>query len=166
VRFVSPELLYCLLAVPVLLTVRLMRDRGCGSGGRIRFSAVGQVAGIAATATLMLKRSLPAVFRLLASRQLNDEHLPTQDDVIQLLSRLHNADVILGGVKPDSDEMVHRQQTLRKKKVRSYFINPLGLRFPLLDPESMLLHMQGTARVLFNPFSALLWLLLIVLCLK
>jgi putative peptide zinc metalloprotease protein len=64
---------------------------------------------------------------LLASKQLDDEHLPTQDDIIQLLSRLHNADVILGGAKPDSDEMVDRQQTLRKKKIRGYFINPLGL---------------------------------------
>jgi len=97
-----------------------------------------------------------------ASNKLDNQHLPTQDDVIQLLSRLHHADVILGGVNPDSDDIVQRQETLRKKKVRSYFINPLGLRFPLFNPEPLLQQIHGLSRLIFNPLSGCLWLLLVV----
>ncbi len=99
---------------------------------------------------------------VLASQKLDNEHLPTQDDVIQLLSRLHNADVILGGIRPDSDELVQRQQTLRKKKIRSYFINPLGLRFPLLNPEPWLQQMHGIPGMIFNVMTGCLWLLVVV----
>jgi len=98
---------------------------------------------------------------MMASQKLDSEHLPTQDDVIQLLSRLHNADVILGGVRPDSDELVQRQQTLRKKKIYSYFINPLGLRFPLLNPEPWLQQMPSLPGILFSLTTACVWLLLV-----
>jgi putative peptide zinc metalloprotease protein len=83
---------------------------------------------------------------------------PSQDDVIQLLQRLHAADVLQAGVPADVEEVVGR----KRRQVRSMWLrnvlNPFALRLPLWDPDGFLDRSWPFARRLMGPLGALSWL--------
>lgn len=85
----------------------------------------------------------------LACAQL-DEDTVTQDEVIRLLSQLHSSNVLYGDVPPDIEEMSDRDQKVSRKKLIMSFMNPLSLRFPLLDPEDFLVATYPLAKNLMT----------------
>lgn len=105
------------------------------------------------------RQTVDALWSALAER-LGDA-APSQDDVIQLLHRLHAADVLQSGVPPDVSEVVDR----KRRQVRSVWlrnlINPVALRFPLWDPDRFLAWSWPVVRHVFSPMGALIWLLLV-----
>jgi putative peptide zinc metalloprotease protein len=105
------------------------------------------------------RRTLQEIWQLACDR-LGDE-APTQDDVIQLLSALHSADVLLTDAPPDIAELHERKQKQDRQQLKQYFTNPLSLRFPLFDPEPFLRRAEPLARLMFGPVGAIAWLLLV-----
>ncbi len=101
-------------------------------------------------------RTLDALWNSLAER-LGDA-APSQDDVIDLLYRLHAADVLQAGVPPDVAEVTERT----RRKARSIWIrnlmNPVALRFPLWDPDRFLRSTEALVRPVFSVAGALIWL--------
>lgn len=92
----------------------------------------------------------------LACNQLKDKVL-TQDEFIQLLGQLHSADVLSGDVPPDIEELSTRGTRQRNRKLLMKFINPLAIRFGLLDPDEFLAATMPLVRPLFSLFGALLF---------
>ena len=92
----------------------------------------------------------------IACEQLQDKVL-TQDEVIQLLGQLHSADVLYGDVPPDIDELADRGKRQRQRKLIMSFMNPLAIRFGLIDPEDFLNATFPIVRPLFSLFGALLF---------
>lgn len=72
-----------------------------------------------------------------ACMTLGDE-APTQDEILQVLSQLHQANVLLTDRKPDIEELGQRRQRIKKLKLKQYLANPMAIRFPLLDPDKAL----------------------------
>ena len=101
------------------------------------------------------RRTLQEIWDLACVR-LGDE-VPSQDEVIKLLSDLHKADVLQSDAPPDLHELQQRRQRHAKVRLKQYIGNPLSLRFPLLDPDALLRRVQPWVTPLFGWFGALLW---------
>jgi putative peptide zinc metalloprotease protein len=105
------------------------------------------------------RRTLAEIWET-AGRQLGDE-LPTQDDVIQLLSQLHHTDLLLTDLPPDVLEMVGRGETQERRSRRARVANPLAIRIPLLDPDRFLRATLPLVAPLYSAAGFLLWLLVV-----
>ncbi len=66
------------------------------------------------------------------------EDTPDQEEVIRLLGQLHGADLIQCDVTPDVAELFERRGKQERKKLLNRYLNPMSLRFPLLDPDRLL----------------------------
>lgn len=93
----------------------------------------------------------------IAMRRLGDE-APTQDEMIQLLSQLHAADVLQCDVPPDTAELLRRHERQRARKWQSQLASVLSWRVPLFDPERFLARYAHLVRPLLGWTGALLWL--------
>lgn len=87
---------------------------------------------------------------------------PTQDMVVRLLSQLHAADLIDANLSPETAELLDRQQKYVKQQFKQRLMNPMALRFPLLNPDTFLTRTLPIARVIFSRFGALVWLLTVI----
>lgn len=96
----------------------------------------------------------------IASARLGDD-APTQDEVIQLLTQLHAADVLQCDVPPDTTELLLRYDRQRRQTWQSQLLSPLFWRFPLFDPERLLQRLLPCVRPFFGRFGACLWLLVV-----
>ncbi|MBI3898165.1 MAG: hypothetical protein HY308_07695 [Gammaproteobacteria bacterium] len=83
---------------------------------------------------------------------------PTQTQVIQLLSQLHAADLLLGDLPPDTAALFERQQRAARHRWRNLMLNPLSLRLPLFDPDRFLQRALPWVRPLFSRTFAIVWL--------
>ncbi|HEV8640691.1 MAG TPA: PqqD family peptide modification chaperone, partial [Methylomirabilota bacterium] len=92
-----------------------------------------------------------------ATARLEDD-APTQDEVIQLLSQLHAADVLQCDVPPDAAELLERRQRQSRRAWQSRLLSPFAWRFPLFDPEPFLRLFLPVVRPLVGWVGALLWL--------
>jgi putative peptide zinc metalloprotease protein len=93
-----------------------------------------------------------------ASRARLGEDVPTQEEVIRLLSQLHSADLLQSDVMPDTSELVKRYEKRRQAKRFQNLRSPLFVRFHILDPERFLNRFQWLARPFFSWFGAVVWL--------
>ncbi|MCZ6710316.1 MAG: PqqD family peptide modification chaperone, partial [Gammaproteobacteria bacterium] len=96
----------------------------------------------------------------LATEALGDQS-PTQDEVIQLLGRLHAADVLLCDVPADTDELLRRQQDSTTKNLKRRLSNPLSMRFALCDPDRFLSRLLPLARPFISVWFACIWLVVV-----
>ena len=78
------------------------------------------------------KRSMDEIWDV-AVEQLGDE-TPSQEEVINLLSQLHSADLLNCEVTPDSAELFERFEKQDRSRRRTNFKNPFSIRIPLWDP--------------------------------
>jgi putative peptide zinc metalloprotease protein len=84
--------------------------------------------------------------------------MPSQDEVVRLLSQLHQAGVVQADVSPDIAELYKRSTRERRAKLFAVFKSPLAVKIPFLDPEIFLNRTRWLASLLFNPLVMLLWL--------
>jgi putative peptide zinc metalloprotease protein len=101
------------------------------------------------------ERSVETLWEL-ASVRLGDD-APTQDEVIQLLTQLHAADVLQCDVPPDVTELLLRYERQRRQTWQSKLINPFFMQLPLFDPERFLQRWLPWVRPLFGMPGMLLW---------
>lgn len=92
-----------------------------------------------------------------ASSRLGDD-LPTQEEVIELLSRIHHYDGLQTDILPDMAELGERKQREKRSRILGYLASPTSLRFPLFDPDRFLERTGVLVNPLFGWFGGLLWL--------
>ena len=90
-----------------------------------------------------------------------DEDAPTQDEVIQLLWRLHSADVLHCDVSPDTEELFRRYQSKQQASRKRRFLSPMSQSWSLLDPEKFLRRTLYLVRPLFSRTAVVLWCLVV-----
>lgn len=105
------------------------------------------------------RRSLQDIWDIACNR-LGDQ-VPTQDEVIKLLSDLHRADVLQSDAPPDLAELQQRRKKHVRIRWKQYLGNPLSLRIPLFDPDRMLDRLMPLLRPLFGWTGAALWLVIV-----
>ncbi|MFW2403605.1 MAG: PqqD family peptide modification chaperone [Gammaproteobacteria bacterium] len=120
-------------------------------------------------------RFSPSAYRIIAMmdgrRTVNDiwetvdeelgDHAPTQDDIVQLLAKLHSADLLLAETPTDTKELFKRYQQRRKQGLKQRFMNPMALRFPLIDPDRLLDRLLPFVRPIFNGVGFAVWAVIV-----
>ncbi|MCC6608258.1 MAG: HlyD family efflux transporter periplasmic adaptor subunit [Burkholderiales bacterium] len=96
----------------------------------------------------------------LALRKLGDDAL-SQDELIQLLSQLHTADVLQCDVPPDTQEMFRRREQVRAKKWQQRLMSVFAWQIPLVDPERFLSALLPPVRSAFTAVGFAVWLIVV-----
>ena len=96
-----------------------------------------------------------------ANVRLGDE-APTQDEVIELLGKLHGADVLQCDVSPDTEELLRRHDRDQRGQWKRRLMSPLSQRLPLFDPDRFLENLLPFVRPFFGRFGALVWLAVVM----
>lgn len=86
-----------------------------------------------------------------------DEDMPTQDELITLVSKLYRANILKADIAPDIDDLNTRHKTIRRKKFLQKIKSPLGIRVPLFDPDQFLNRSWPWVRPLFSHWGFALW---------
>ena len=89
------------------------------------------------------------------------DYAPTQDQMIQLLGKLHTSDLLQSGIPSDTEELFERDRLHKSNKIKQRFSNPIAIKIPLWDPEDFLERHERKVRPLFHWYIAVIWLLLI-----
>jgi putative peptide zinc metalloprotease protein len=97
-----------------------------------------------------------------ACKKLGDD-LPSQDEVIQLVSQLNKANVIQTDALPDIEQLQRRREKEKRNKIVQQIKSPLSIRIPLVDPEKILNSTSLVARIVFSKFGALCWFITVSL---
>jgi len=90
------------------------------------------------------------------------DNMPTQEEVIQLLSQLHRADLLQTDIPPDISDMYQRHESSQRSRIMGQLRSPFSIRIPLLDPERFLEATGFITRPLFGWTAFMLWLLAVI----
>lgn len=109
------------------------------------------------------KRNLSEIWEEV-SASLGDA-MPTQQELIALIGRLHGANVISGHGAIDIGEMARRQAKQKRGKWLQMIRSPLGIRIPLLDPERFITATYPLVRFFISPLGGAIWFSTLLLAL-
>lgn len=87
----------------------------------------------------------------------NPETAPGQEEVVALLSQLHQMNLLFFRSKGESEGIFARYQKARRKEKVSYLMAFLYFRVPIWDPDHMLKQNMDWMRRLFSPMAAIMW---------
>lgn len=93
----------------------------------------------------------------LVGGQLADD-APTQNEVIQILSQLHAANLLEANVTPDAAVLLKRHKKQQQRKWQGRLMNILFPRIPLWDPDRFLVRWMPVMRHLLSWWFAFVWL--------
>lgn len=102
------------------------------------------------------KRTVDEVWRDCLA--LHPDDAPGQEEVIQVLSQLHRANLLQSQLAPDSRQLFERQRKAKSRKTRGQLVNFLFLNIPLFDPNRFLDLIRPLMRLILNPLGFLVWL--------
>ncbi|MGI9341207.1 MAG: peptidase M50 [Gammaproteobacteria bacterium] len=102
------------------------------------------------------KRTIDDIW-LSVDNELGDD-APTQDDIVQLLAKLHGADLLLAATPSDTKDLFKRYQQRRRQGLKQRFMNPMAMRFPFLDPDRLLDRLSPTVRPVFSGIGLAVWI--------
>ena len=90
---------------------------------------------------------------------------PSQTDLIGLLAQLHEAELLTVNRKLNAEQLFNRGDSSDRRDARQRYLNPLYLRFALLDPDRMLSACLPLARLMFSRYALVALLGLVVFAL-
>src|SRR5262249_26533816 len=99
------------------------------------------------------RRTVQRISEIVSDRLGEDQR--TEEDMVRLLGLLHGADLLLGELPPDMDELATRAQTHARGALLLKLRNPLALRLPLFDPDRLLSATMPLMRPFFSIFGFL-----------
>lgn len=82
---------------------------------------------------------------------------PGQEEVIQLLSQLHQANLLCGDVPAETGVLLERH-TKRRRRELKMMTNLTSMRIATIDPDRFLVRTLPAVRWLMSPFGLVLWL--------
>src|SRR5438093_1185373 len=90
------------------------------------------------------------------------DDMPTQNELVDLLIQLHGADLLQTDMTPDAAALFERYRKRRDQTWKQWLMNPMALKFPLLDPDAFLGRWAQRLAWLAGPGGAVLWLAVVV----
>ncbi len=85
------------------------------------------------------------------------DNMPTQEEVIRLLSQLHQANVLQTDIPPDVADLYKRHARDRRTRIFGQLLAPFSIRFPIFDPEKFLSKTHFLVRPIFGWIGLLAW---------
>ncbi|MDH5444947.1 MAG: efflux RND transporter periplasmic adaptor subunit [Gammaproteobacteria bacterium] len=81
-------------------------------------------------------RTMAELYDIICTKFSNNP--PTQDELISLLGKLYLSELISTDKVPDIDELSLRVKNSKKQRIKQYFLNPIAIRFNLINPDKLL----------------------------
>lgn len=100
-------------------------------------------------------RSLESIWQR-ACEELGD-HMPTQDEIIGLVSTLFRSDLLQSSTIPDYQEIEERYLKGRRNRLLMNLRSPLSVRFPLFDPDRFLTATLSLVKPFLGWQAAIVW---------
>lgn len=94
--------------------------------------------------------------------KLNGDTAPTQGEVIRLLGKLHDADLIQSEILSSTVELVRQYRGYESNNWKQKVSNPLSIRIPLWDPDRFLEKCRFLTAPLFTFSALILWLVIVL----
>lgn len=85
----------------------------------------------------------------------------SRQDILQILSQLFHAGIIHSGLPADVEQLFKNNRMEKNSGRVKRFVNPLALRFPLIDPDNFLNKTVGAVRPCFTFTGIVLWSLVV-----
>lgn len=89
--------------------------------------------------------------------------MPTQQEVIDLVSQLHQANAIQSEGAVDTAEIYTRRRKIKRDKLVKKLMSPFGLRVPLWDPEPFLKKTERFATPIYGRLGFAIWAAVVLL---
>jgi len=90
------------------------------------------------------------------------DHAPGQEEIIQLMSQLYQADLVKVDTQTNTEELFQRQSQQRSNKLKQRFANPVALRVAMWDPEDFLNRNFRKVEWIFSKWVGFVWLLVMI----
>lgn len=87
---------------------------------------------------------------------------PGQEELIQLLSQLHDANLLYFKNRPDSTRIFERHQKLKSQKTQQKLLSVFFSKFSLFDPDAFLNRLLPLIEKLFSKQAALIWFAIVI----
>ena len=133
----------------------ILRNSLSGSNHRFNtasYAMIGQMDG---------QKTVQEIWENVGKKSIEDS--PTQDEVIRLLERLHDADLIQSDILPSTVEMLQQSQGQPNNvSKKPWMSNPFYLRFPLFDPDRLLEKLSFISARIFTRGMFILWLFIVL----
>ena len=112
-------------------------------------------AGYSFAAMLDGRRTVSQVWQICMDKY--GDAAPTQNEVIDLLGRLHAANLLHGNLAPDAEALFRSHQKRIWRQVRGFFSNIFFIRIPLWDPDCFLNKWVGVFGNWFTWYGLMVW---------
>lgn len=86
----------------------------------------------------------------------------TQGEMVDLLVQLHAADLLQVDTNPDSAALFERYKKKKRATLKQWLLNPMSLKFPLLDPDDFLDRWLFVGKFFFSRAGFFLWLAVVL----
>lgn len=96
----------------------------------------------------------------------NPDEAPTQDEVIKILSQLHQSNLLYFKNMPNNEHIFNRYTRKQNAKIRTTLASFLYLKIPLWDPQKWLKENTWLIKILLNKFTLILWSIVLLIGLK
>lgn len=100
-------------------------------------------------------RSLSEIWKAACERLADD--MPTQDEVVNLLAYLHQADILQSDIPPDIRDLYERSKKEKQGRWLAKLKSPAAMNFPLLDPDRFLEKTMPVVKYAFSWAGLLTW---------
>lgn len=87
---------------------------------------------------------------------------PTQNEVIQILSQLHSANLVEANVTPDAAVLLRRHKRMVQRQWKGRLMNVLFPRIPLWDPDEFLKRWMPAMKPLLSWWGLALWFVVVI----
>ena len=91
---------------------------------------------------------------------------PGQEDAVQLLTQLYNANLLYFHSRPDTSQIFERYKQRKQKEMQSRLLSILFMRLPLFDPDELLKRLYPLWRLIVSSIGALIWLFVVIYAIK
>jgi putative peptide zinc metalloprotease protein len=105
------------------------------------------------------RRSLDQIWEAACARL--GDHMPTQDEVIDLLSRLYRTDLLQTSAVLDIADLHQRRRKDRRGRLVAFLASPLAMRIPLIDPDRFLTKTLPWARPFLGWQAFVVWIVVV-----
>jgi len=101
------------------------------------------------------KRTIEQVWEVSLGR--HGDEAPTQQEVIQLIGQLHNANLLSVDASPETEQLLRRGRERLKKKAISQAMGIMYFRVRLFNPDALLTWIEPLMRPILNRWGFIGW---------
>ena len=93
------------------------------------------------------------------------DQCPSRSDILNIMMQLHSISAMKSGIPADVEQIFNRNKTEKTAQKLRRLMNPLAIRFPLIDPDNFLNRAMPHVRSLISISGAVTWLMVVSLAL-